>query len=136
MSSASSPSPPRDSYLDVVHSAFRLPYSAMTVRVRFAPSPTGKLHVGSSRTALFNWLFAKHHHGTFILRIEDTDQKLSNPAFLDDIYASLKFLVINADEGPLFQSQRMPIYREHAKKLLDSGKAIQKEGAVVFQITP
>ncbi|MBI3996819.1 MAG: glutamate--tRNA ligase [Candidatus Omnitrophica bacterium] len=108
----------------------------MSVRVRFAPSPTGKLHVGSARTALFNWLFAKHHHGTFILRIEDTDQKRSNPAFLDDIYASLKFLGINADEGPLFQSQRMPIYQEHAKQLLDSGKAIQKEGAVMFQISP
>ena len=57
----------------------------MSVRVRFAPSPTGKLHVGSARTALFNWLFARHHNGTFILRIEDTDQKRSKAEFLEDI---------------------------------------------------
>ena len=82
----------------------------MSVRVRFAPSPTGKLHVGSARTALFNWFFAKHEQGTFILRIEDTDQKRSNPVFLDDIYASLKFLRIEADEGPYFQSQRLSLY--------------------------
>ena len=108
----------------------------MSVRVRFAPSPTGKLHVGSARTALFNWLFARHERGTFILRIEDTDQKRSNPAFLEDIYASLKFLGIHADEGPLFQSQRAALYQEHAKRLLDSGKAAQKDGAVVFSVTP
>ncbi|MBI4598172.1 MAG: glutamate--tRNA ligase [Candidatus Omnitrophica bacterium] len=108
----------------------------MSVRVRFAPSPTGKLHVGSARTALFNWLFAKHHHGTFILRIEDTDQKRSNPAFLEDIYASLAFLGIQADEGPVFQSQRQAIYQEHAKKMLSAGAAIEREGAVVFQIPP
>ena len=109
----------------------------MSVRVRFAPSPTGKLHVGSARTALFNWLFAKHSGGTFILRIEDTDQKRSNPAFLDDIYASLKFLGIHPpDEGPYFQSQRQAIYREHADKLLSAGIAVQKEGAVVYQLQP
>ena len=104
------------------------------VRVRFAPSPTGTLHVGSARTALFNWLFAKHEQGTFILRIEDTDQKRSNPEFLKDIYASLEFLGIKADEGPIFQSQRQAIYEEHAKRLLDAGKAVQQEGAVVFQV--
>src|SRR3989338_7937936 len=136
MSSASSPSPPRDSYLDVVHSAFRLPYSSMSVRVRFAPSPTGKLHVGSARTALFNWFFAKHHRGTFILRIEDTDQKRSKPEFLDDIYASLAFLGIRADEGPYFQSQRLAIYQEHAQKLLQEGKAVRQDGAVMCQVTP
>ncbi len=108
----------------------------MSVRVRFAPSPTGKLHVGSARTALFNWLFAKHHGGTFILRIEDTDRKRSNPAFLKDIYASLEFLNIRADEGPIFQSERLPVYQEHAKRLLDEGKAIHHEGAVVFQVPP
>src|SRR3990172_9253131 len=95
----------------------------MTVRVRFAPSPTGKLHVGSARTALFNWLFAKHHNGVFILRIEDTDQKRSNSEFLDDIYASLAFLGITADEGPVFQSKRMELYREQVQKLLQAGKA-------------
>ncbi len=108
----------------------------MSVRVRFAPSPTGKLHVGSARTALFNWFFARHHHGTFILRIEDTDQKRSNAVFLDDIFASLKFLGIEADEGPLYQSQRLPLYQEHAQKLLTTGKAVQQEGAVVFHVPP
>ena len=81
------------------------------VRVRFAPSPTGNLHVGSARTALFNWLYARHEKGVFILRIEDTDLKRSKPEFLDDIYASLKFLGITSDEGPFFQSKRAEIYQ-------------------------
>jgi glutamyl-tRNA synthetase len=106
------------------------------VRVRFAPSPTGKLHVGSARTALFNWLFARHHKGAFILRIEDTDQKRSNPAFLDDIYASLKFLGIDWDEGPEFQSQRMALYQEHVQRLLKQGIAVHKDGAVIYQVPP
>lgn len=110
---------------------------ASGVRVRFAPSPTGKLHVGSARTALFNWLFARHEQGTFILRIEDTDQKRSNPEFLKDIYASLEFLGMRADEGPLFQSQRMNLYKEQAQKLLDAGKAKTAEnGGIVFDVGP
>ncbi len=108
----------------------------MSVRVRFAPSPTGKLHVGSARTALFNWLFARHHHGAFILRIEDTDQKRSKSEFLDDIYAGLKFLGIQANEGPYFQSQRLSIYQEQVKKLLESGQAKEQEGAIVFPVPP
>ena len=109
----------------------------MSVRVRFAPSPTGKLHVGSARTALFNWLFARHEQGTFILRIEDTDQKRSNPEFLKDIYASLEFLGIRTDEGPYFQSQRMKIYQEHADKLLAAGLARREEnGGIVFPVGP
>ncbi|MDP3722319.1 MAG: glutamate--tRNA ligase [Candidatus Omnitrophota bacterium] len=106
----------------------------MSVRVRFAPSPTGTLHVGSARTALFNWFFAKHHRGTFILRIEDTDQKRSNPAFLEDISAGLAFLGITPDEGPFFQSQRLALYQEHVQRLLQAGKAIHQEGAVVFPV--
>ena len=108
----------------------------MSVRVRFAPSPTGKLHVGSARTALFNWLFAKRHGGTFILRIEDTDQKRSNPEFLKDIYASLEFLGIKADEGPVFQGQRQAVYQEHAQRLLASGAAKEQEGGVVLPVPP
>ncbi len=108
----------------------------MSVRVRFAPSPTGNLHVGSARTALFNWLFARHHKGTFILRIEDTDQKRSNPEFLKDIDASLEFLGIKADEGPYFQSQRAALYQEHVQRLLKAGTAVQQEGAVVFPVAP
>ena len=108
----------------------------MSVRVRFAPSPTGKLHVGSARTALFNWFFAKHERGTFILRIEDTDQKRSNPEFLNDIYASLEFLGIKADEGPVFQSQRSTFYQEHVQRLVRDGKAVPQDGAIVLPVPP
>ncbi|HEX9781066.1 MAG TPA: glutamate--tRNA ligase [bacterium] len=106
----------------------------MSVRVRFAPSPTGTLHVGSARTALFNWLFAKRQGGVFILRIEDTDRKRSDPAFLQDIYESLAFLGIKADEGPVFQSERQALYREQADRLLKAGAAVEEEGAVVFPV--
>jgi glutamyl-tRNA synthetase len=106
------------------------------VRVRFAPSPTGTLHVGSARTALFTWLFARHHHGTFILRIEDTDQKRSNPAFTQDIFESLRYLGIVPDEGPYYQSQRQALYEQQVQRLLDAGKAIRQEGAVVFPVAP
>jgi len=92
-------------------------------RVRFAPSPTGYLHVGGARTALFNWLFAHHEGGTFILRVEDTDTERNKPELVDGILDSLKWLGLNWDEGPIFQSQRLPLYREAAKKLLDSGAA-------------
>ncbi len=108
----------------------------MSVRVRFAPSPTGTLHVGSARTALFNWLYAKHHGGTFILRIEDTDQKRSDPAFVDDILKSLAYLGIVADEGPYFQSRRLDLYRQYAQQLLAEGKAVQEDSAVVFPVSP
>ncbi len=108
----------------------------MSVRTRFAPSPTGTLHVGSARTALFNWLFAKHHQGTFILRIEDTDQKRSQSVFLQDIQESLAYLGIAADEGPVFQSQRLPLYQQAVERLLSSGEAVREEGAVIFQVKP
>jgi len=93
------------------------------VRTRFAPSPTGYLHIGGARTALFNWLFARHHGGKFVLRIEDTDRSRSREEFLGDILDSLSWLGLHWDEGPYFQSQRMELYREHAERLLDEGKA-------------
>ncbi|RLA80001.1 MAG: glutamate--tRNA ligase [Deltaproteobacteria bacterium] len=93
------------------------------VRTRFAPSPTGYLHVGGARTALFNWLFARHHGGKFILRIEDTDQARSKDEYLQDILESLRWLGLHWDEGPYFQSKRMDLYREHAQRLLEEGKA-------------
>jgi len=108
----------------------------MSVRVRFAPSPTGTLHIGSARTALFNWFYAKHCGGTFILRIEDTDAKRSNPAFVTDIMDSLAFLGITADEGPLYQSQRLEFYRKYAEQLLAEGKAVREETAVIFHVSP
>lgn len=103
------------------------------VRVRFAPSPTGYLHVGSSRTALFNYLFAKHHNGVFVLRIEDTDLARSTEASTQAILDGMKYLELFWDEGPevggdygpYFQSQRLDLYREYADKLLEAGRAYQ-----------
>lgn len=96
------------------------------VRVRFAPSPTGNLHVGGSRTALFNWLYARRQGGTYILRIEDTDAERSKPEFLDEILDSLKWLGMDWDEL-YHQSKRIHLYREKAKQLLDAGKAYESE---------
>lgn len=92
-------------------------------RVRFAPSPTGYLHVGGARTALFNWLFSHHEKGTFILRVEDTDVERNRPELVDGILDSLRWLGLNWDEGPYFQSQRLPLYRAAAEKLLANGSA-------------
>jgi glutamyl-tRNA synthetase len=95
----------------------------MSVRTRFAPSPTGHLHIGGVRTALFNWLFARHYDGVFILRVEDTDVARSNQEYLNAILDGLQWLGLNWDEGPYFQSQRQQLYREHVEQLLDTGKA-------------
>ncbi|MFA5199737.1 MAG: glutamate--tRNA ligase [Candidatus Omnitrophota bacterium] len=108
------------------------------IRVRFAPSPTGNLHIGGGRTALFNWLFAQSQNGKFILRIEDTDQLRSKQEFVDEILFSLKWLGFNWDEL-YYQSQRFQRYRMHADKLLKAGLAyIEKspEGkeAVIFKV--
>lgn len=93
------------------------------VRTRFAPSPTGYLHIGGARTALFSWLFAKHHQGTFLLRIEDTDLKRSSQASVDAILDGLKWLQIDWQEGPYFQSQRVKRYREVIQYLKEKGQA-------------
>ena len=90
---------------------------------RFPPSPTGYLHVGGARTALFNWLYARHMQGKFVLRIEDTDAARSSQASVDAIFEALEWLGIDWDEGPFFQSQRLSIYQAHIEKLLDSGHA-------------
>lgn len=95
----------------------------MTVRVRIAPSPTGNLHIGTARTAVFNWLFARHEGGTFILRIEDTDGARSRPEFTKDIKDGLTWLGIPWDEGPYFQSQRFDRYKQAVQILLDKGYA-------------
>ncbi|MBK1987523.1 glutamate--tRNA ligase [Sphaerospermopsis aphanizomenoides BCCUSP55] len=95
----------------------------MSVRVRIAPSPTGNLHIGTARTAVFNYLFAHHHDGKFILRIEDTDLERSRPEYTDNILTGLRWLGLNWDEGPFFQSQRLHLYREAVQKLLDQGLA-------------
>jgi glutamyl-tRNA synthetase len=93
------------------------------IRVRFAPSPTGYLHVGGARTALFNWLFARGHGGTMILRIEDTDVDRNRPELVDGILDGLRWLGVDWDEGPYFQSQRLELHREAALKLIASGAA-------------
>lgn len=106
-----------------------MPNSA--VRVRFAPSPTGYLHIGGARTALFNWLFARHHGGAFILRIEDTDRTRYREDAMEDIVSSLRWLGLDWDEGPeiggnygpYFQSERLALYHEYAHRLVRDGCA-------------
>src|SRR5688500_10874710 len=93
------------------------------VRVRFAPSPTGFLHVGGARTAIFNWLFARHHGGKFILRIEDTDFARSSDAMVEGILQGMRWLGLDWDEGPVFQSHRIAQYQAFAARLLETGRA-------------
>ena len=105
-----------------------------TVRVRFAPSPTGYLHIGGARTALFNWLYARHTGGAFILRIEDTDAARNSQEAVDVIVNGLRWLGLDWDEGPFFQSQRGEIYKARARELLDKGLAYESEGAIKFRM--
>jgi glutamyl-tRNA synthetase len=111
------------------------------VRVRFAPSPTGYLHVGGARTALFNWLFARHHHGTFLLRIEDTDKSRERQEAVQVIYDGLHWLGLEWDEGaeiggeygPYFQSERDEIYERYLNRLQEKGVLYEDEGAIRFR---
>jgi glutamyl-tRNA synthetase len=119
-------------------------------RVRFAPSPTGYLHIGGARTALFNWLFARHHGGTFVLRIEDTDTARNSQAAIDVILQGMRWLGLDWDEGPAtpdpdgpsrgdrgpyFQSRRGEWYRRRIAELRDRGLAYDRDGAVYFRMT-
>ncbi|SDV47571.1 glutamate--tRNA ligase [Chitinasiproducens palmae] len=97
--------------------------AASTVRTRFAPSPTGFIHLGNIRSALYPWAFARHHKGTFILRIEDTDVERSTQEAVDVILAGMDWLGLDIDEGPFYQMQRMPRYREVIQQMLDAGQA-------------
>ncbi|HRI16301.1 MAG TPA: glutamate--tRNA ligase family protein, partial [Verrucomicrobiota bacterium] len=123
---------------------------SLPVRVRFAPSPTGYLHIGGARTALFNWLFARHHGGTFILRVEDTDTARNTQAAVDVIFQGLRWLGLEWDEGPqtsdpagpsrgefgsYFQSQRAGVYRRRLQELRDRHLAYDRDGAVYFRMT-
>src|SRR6516165_3940958 len=96
---------------------------ASSVRVRIAPSPTGFAHLGTASTALYNVLFARQSHGTFVLRIDDTDLERNRPEYELLIDESLRWLGLDWDEGPIRQSERLDIYKEEAAKLLASGKA-------------
>ncbi|MCS7091143.1 MAG: glutamate--tRNA ligase family protein [Verrucomicrobiota bacterium] len=121
----------------------------MKIRVRFAPSPTGYLHIGGARTALFNWLFARHHGGTFILRIEDTDAARNSQEAVEVILDGLRWLGLHWDEGPLtgeatgpshgdrgpyFQSQRRELYLRRVEALLSRGLAYEQDGAIKFRM--
>jgi glutamyl-tRNA synthetase len=108
----------------------------MSVRVRFAPSPTGYLHVGGARTALFNWLYARHEGGTFLLRIEDTDKERSSDAHTQVVLDGLKWLGLDWDEALVFQGARVQRHREVADRLLAEGKAYQDDGAIRFRLPP
>src|SRR6201993_3990799 len=111
------------------------------IRVRFAPSPTGYLHIGGARTALFNWLFARHRGGKFVLRIEDTDIKRNTEEAMAAIYEGLEWLDLNWDEGPhvggdfgpYLQSERTELYERYLKKLQDAGHIFEDEGALRFR---
>ena len=114
---------------------------ASDIRVRFAPSPTGYLHIGGARTALFNWLFARHHGGKFVLRIEDTDIKRNTEEAMAAIYDGLQWLGLNWDEGPhaggdygpYLQSDRTELYERYLKKLQDAGHIFEDQGALRFR---
>ena len=123
--------------------------NTMSVRVRFAPSPTGYLHIGGARTALFNWLYARHMGGTFVLRIEDTDQARNSQEAVEVILSGLRWLGLDWDEGPTtgavdgpskgdygpyFQSARGEIYKKRIQELKDKGLAYDHEGAVKFKM--
>jgi len=103
------------------------------IKVRFAPSPTGYLHIGGARTALFNWMYARAQNAKFVLRIEDTDRQRSEKKFEEEILDSLKWLGMDWDEL-YYQSQRSDIYHEHAKKLLDESKAYKEGEAVILKM--
>lgn len=111
-------------------------------RVRFAPSPTGFFHIGSARTALFNWLYARHTGGTFVLRIEDTDRERNTAEALQVLFDGMRWLGLQWDEGPeaggdygpYFQSERGEIYREHLARLEAAGRTYEKDGAVWFRL--
>ena len=93
------------------------------IRTRIAPSPTGFLHLGTARTALYSWAYARHHGGEFVLRIEDTDVARSTQDSVDQIIASMKWLGLDVDEGPIFQMQRLARYQQVAEQLIKSGHA-------------
>ena len=103
---------------------------------RFPPSPTGYLHIGNARTAVFNWLYARHMKGKFVLRIEDTDRERSTQAAVDAIFEALEWLGIDWDEGPYYQTKRLDVYDEHVQKLIEAGHAYgMAPSQVFFRIT-
>src|ERR671937_178109 len=107
---------------------------AQGMRLRFAPSPTGSLHIGGARTALYNWLLARQSGGTFVLRIEDTDRERSTPENVEQILDALSWLGLDWDEGPYSQAERQPRHREEIDRLVGEGHAYLEEGAVRLRV--
>src|SRR5919201_4246002 len=104
------------------------------MRVRFAPSPTGALHIGGARTALYNWLLARQSGGAFVLRIEDTDRERSTAENVEQIYDALRWLELDWDEGPYSQAERADRHREEIDRLVAEGHAYEDVGAVRFRV--
>src|SRR2546423_7028727 len=104
------------------------------MRVRFAPSPTGALHIGGARTALYNWLLARQSGGAFVLRIEDTDRERSTPENVEQIHDALRWLELDPDEGPFSQAERRPRHEEEIQRLMAEGHAYLQEGAVRLRV--
>ena len=105
-----------------------------TSRLRFAPAPTGSLHIGSARTALYNWLYARHTGGELILRIEDTNAELTRPELIDNIYRALEWLQIDFDGEPVRQSERTDLYNDAVERWLSDDLAYVDDGAVRFRV--
>ena len=99
----------------------------MKVRTRFAPSPTGHVHIGNMRAAIYNWLFARHHGGSFLLRVEDTDRERSTPEAIETLLNAMEWLGLDVDEEPLYQSHRMDAHLAAAETLLERGLAYRAE---------
>lgn len=106
----------------------------MKIVTRFAPSPTGYLHIGGVRTALFNYIFAKKNNGTFLVRIEDTDKERSKAEYIDAIMDGLDWIKLNPDKKPIKQSDRFEVYQQEANRLIEEGKAYEDDGAVRLKI--
>src|SRR2546421_885803 len=103
-------------------------------RVRFAPSPTGALHIGGARTALYNWLLARGRGGTLVLRIEDTDRERSTPENVEQILKALRWLELDWDEGPYSQAERSERHAQEIERLVSEGHAYEDEGAIRFRV--
>src|SRR5215218_9554945 len=106
----------------------------MSMRVRFAPSPTGALHIGGARTALYNWLLARGSGGTFVLRIEDTDRERSTKENIDHILEAMEWLGLDYDEGPISQAERIDRHKAEIKRLQGDGHAYEDDGAVRLRV--
>ena len=115
----------------------------MAIRTRFAPSPTGNVHIGNMRAAIYNWLYARHHGGEFLVRLEDTDRARSTPEAIQTVFDAMSWLGLEADEEPVYQSTRQDAQLETVRNLLERGLAYESDkgsegqgNAIVFSSPP